>query len=195
MAPGRRIAVVGTSGSGKTTLARAIGAALAMPVIELDAINWQPGWRGLNAHDPELFKARVAEAIAPESWVCDGNYSAVRPLVLARMTDLVWLDYPRLTVMGRVIRRSFARALDGNEIWPGTGNVERFRDWLGAEHPIRWAWSTHAGRRKRYGELARSQPNDIAVHHLRRPADADALVAALAAGGRQQPLARDGQSR
>jgi len=34
-----RIAVVGTSGSGKTTLARALAAQLALPHIELDAVN------------------------------------------------------------------------------------------------------------------------------------------------------------
>ena len=183
MTGGRRIAVVGTSGSGKSTLARRIGAALGLPVVELDAINWQPGWRGLNAHDPELFKARVAEAISGKSWVSDGNYSDVRAMILARMTDLVWLDYARGVVMARVIRRSFARATSKREIWPGTGNVERFRDWLDPEHPIRWAWTTHAGRRRRYGDLARSQPAGVTVHHLRRSADADALVEALRTGG------------
>ena len=40
-----RIVVVGTSGAGKTTLARRIAALLMLPHIELDAINWQPGWR------------------------------------------------------------------------------------------------------------------------------------------------------
>ena len=130
MSPARRIAVFGTSGSGKSVLARRIGAALDLPVIELDAINWQPGWRGLNAHDPELFKARVAEAISGESWVTDGNYSEVRPMILARMTDMIWLDYARSLVMARVIRRSLARALSNREIWPGTGNKERFSNWL-----------------------------------------------------------------
>jgi adenylate kinase family enzyme len=179
MVEGRRIAVVGTSGSGKTTLARRIGTALGLPVIELDAINWQPGWRGLNEHDPELFKARVAEAVAAESWVCDGNYSGVRPLVIARATVFVWLDYSRFTVMSRVIRRSAARALSGRELWPGTGNRESIREWLSPEHPIRWAWSTHSGRRARYGEMAASLPATVAVHHLRRPRDADALVRGL----------------
>jgi hypothetical protein len=32
--------------------------------IELDAINWQSGWRDLTRHDPEEFVRRVAEAIA-----------------------------------------------------------------------------------------------------------------------------------
>jgi ABC-type phosphonate transport system ATPase subunit len=35
-----RIVVVGTSGSGKTTLAKALAAQLALPYIELDALNW-----------------------------------------------------------------------------------------------------------------------------------------------------------
>lgn len=181
MPGGRRIAVVGTSGSGKSTLAKRIGAALRLPVIELDAINWQPGWRGLNSHDPALFMARVADAIAVENWVTDGNYSEVRPMIVDRMTDLVWLDYSRAVVMTRVIRRSFARALSNREIWPGTGNVERFSGWLDPGHPIRWAWSSHAGRKVRYGELARSLPAGVALHHLRRPADADRLIARLGA--------------
>jgi adenylate kinase family enzyme len=179
----RRIAVVGTSGSGKSTLARRIGVALGLPVVELDAINWQPGWRGLNEHDPELFRARVAEAISGESWVTDGNYSDVRAMILARMTDLVWLDYSRAVVMARVIRRSFARATSHREIWPGTGNMERFSNWLDPEHPIRWAWSTHHKRRERYGALARSQPPGVIVHHLRHPRDADRLLERLRAAG------------
>ena len=48
-----RIAVVGTSGSGKTTLAKALAAQLALPYIELDALNWQAGWRDLSRNDPD----------------------------------------------------------------------------------------------------------------------------------------------
>jgi energy-coupling factor transporter ATP-binding protein EcfA2 len=47
-----RIVVVGTSGAGKTTLARRIAALLELPHIELDAINWQPGWRDLTRRGP-----------------------------------------------------------------------------------------------------------------------------------------------
>jgi adenylate kinase family enzyme len=48
-----RIVVVGTTGAGKTTLARGIAALLELPHIELDAINWQSGWRDLTRQDPE----------------------------------------------------------------------------------------------------------------------------------------------
>ena len=69
-----RIVVVGTSGAGKTTLARRIAALLKLPHIELDAINWQSGWRDLTRHDPEEFVRRVNEAIETKAWVVDGNY-------------------------------------------------------------------------------------------------------------------------
>jgi adenylate kinase family enzyme len=36
-----RISVVGRPGSGKSTLAERISLAFAIPLIELDAINWQ----------------------------------------------------------------------------------------------------------------------------------------------------------
>jgi adenylate kinase family enzyme len=68
-----RIVVVGTSGAGKTTLARRIASRLELPHIELDAINWQAGWRDLTRHDPQEFVRRVTEAIRGEAWVADGN--------------------------------------------------------------------------------------------------------------------------
>jgi len=106
-----RISVVGTSGSGKSTLARKIAGALDIPFIELDAINWQPGWRDLNTHDPGEFRRRVEVATQAQSWVVDGNYgTAVGAIIRARATHLVWLDYDRRIVMARVIRRSFTRA-------------------------------------------------------------------------------------
>src|SRR5689334_16352782 len=141
-----RIAVVGTSGSGKSTLAKRLAAALGIPYIEIDAINWQAGFRDLNTHDPEEFKRRIAAAVAADAWVTDGNYGAnAGPLILGRATHLVWLDYERPVVMRRVIWRSLVRAIDRKELWPGTGNRESFVQWFrDKDHPIRWAWRTHA---------------------------------------------------
>jgi len=97
----------GTSGAGKTTLARRIADRLLLPHIELDAVNWQSEWRDLTRYDPEEFARRVTEAIQAEAWVVDGNYSPV----WRRATHLLWLDYDRAVIMGRVISRSFLRAL------------------------------------------------------------------------------------
>ena len=173
-----RIAVVGTSGSGKTTLAKALAAQLAVPYIELDALNWQAGWRDLSRTDPDEFVRRVAVAIAADFWVLDGGYALVRDLVWGRATHLVWLDYERSIVMSRVIRRSIARAALRTEMW--AGNRERWRAMLRPSHPIRWAWSTWRRRRREYEErIGRSDYAHLAVLRLRRPREAEKLLRQL----------------
>jgi adenylate kinase family enzyme len=146
-----RIVVVGTSGSGKSTMAKALAKALAVPHVEMDAINWQAGWRDLAVHEPEEFFRRVAQAAAGEAWVIDGNYTKVRAALWPRATAFVWMDAGRWQVMRQVVWRSFRRAVTKTELWPGTGNKELFRRWLDPDHPIRWAWKNWPGNRARYG--------------------------------------------
>jgi adenylate kinase family enzyme len=177
-----RVAVFGTSGSGKSTLARRLAAALGIACIELDAINWQAGWHDLLTHDPEEFRRRAVAAVAGDAWVSDGNYGgAVGPSLLGRATHLIWLDYERPVVMRRVIWRSVVRALDRKELWPGTGNRERFAQWFtDKDHPFRWAWRTHASRRARYEALLREPANaHLVVLHLKHPREAKDAVRRL----------------
>lgn len=176
-----RVAVVGTSGSGKSTFARALAERISAPHIELDAINWQAGWRDLNTHDVAEFRRRVAAAVASDRWVSDGNYSKVRDLVLARATHLVWLDYPKPLTTWRVLRRSLSRALSKKELWPGTGNREEFRRWLDREHPIRWAWDTYHERRATYSALFEAaETAHLMKHRPRHPREAQPLLERLA---------------
>jgi adenylate kinase family enzyme len=173
-----RIVVVGTSGSGKTTLATAIANGLAIPHIELDALNWEAGWRSVIERDPEAFKCRVAQAVAAERWVCDGNYSLARGLVWGQATHLVWLDYERRVVMARVIRRSFIRALRRTELW--AGNQEEWRRMLRPSHPISWAWTTWRRKRETIGvALASADYAHLTTLRLRHPREAAAVVPEL----------------
>ncbi|MBV8936133.1 MAG: adenylate kinase [Alphaproteobacteria bacterium] len=174
-----RIVVIGTSGAGKTTLARRIASRLALPHIELDAINWQPGWRDLTRHDPEEFVGRVTEAIRAEAWVADGNYGLVRERLWQRATHLVWLDYERPVIMARVIFRTFLRAVLRTELW--AGNRERWRHMLRPSHPIRWAWSTWERRRREtLDRLAQPQCAHLTVIRLHHPGEARGVVELLA---------------
>lgn len=117
---GRCIAVIGNSGSGKSTLAHALSTQLGVKHIELDALNWGPGWRALHLEDPGRWARVVADAVAEGSWVTDGNYlKGALPCILPRASDVVWLDYSRAVIMTRVLRRSFMRALSQQELWPG----------------------------------------------------------------------------
>ena len=138
-----RAVVIGISGAGKSTFARRLAQGSGAPHVELDALHWDPGWTPAPA---PVFAGRVAEATAGPAWVVDGNYSAVRDLIWPRATHLVWLDYERLPIMARVVRRSVGRALSGRELW--NGNREDWRRWWHASHPIRWAWSQWQGRRQ-----------------------------------------------
>ena len=72
---GTRIHVIGNSTSGKSTLAARLAKALDATFVELDAINWQPGWVGLNATDPDELERRIREATRGERWVVAGSYT------------------------------------------------------------------------------------------------------------------------
>lgn len=178
-----RAAVIGSSGAGKTTFAATLARRLGVRHIDLDAITWQAGWVALHETDPDEFQRRCEDAMAADAWVSCGNYVR-RPNLLARVTHLVWLDYSRPVVMSRVIRRSFARAVSGEELWPGTGNREDFRRWFDKTHPIRWAWDTYDRRKAQYQALfADPEHARIEKHRPRRPREAQGVMEALCAGG------------
>jgi adenylate kinase family enzyme len=182
-----RVVVVGTSGSGKTTLAKALAAQLGLPYVELDALNWQAGWRDLVRNDPDEFVRRVALAVAADAWVVDGNYGLVREFVWRRATHLVWLDYDRAIVMYRVIRRSLVRAMLRTELW--AGNRERWLHMWRPSHPIRWAWSTWRRRRREYEErIGQRDYADLVVLRLRRPREAEKLIRQLMRGSGKPEL-------
>ncbi|MBO1075179.1 AAA family ATPase [Roseomonas marmotae] len=170
-----RIVVIGISGAGKTSLARQLAQEMQVPHIELDALYWEPGW---TAAAPAAFTARAESASAGPAWVADGNYRVVRPLLWARATHLVWLDYPRPLIMARVIRRSVARLLGRRELW--NGNRERWRNLLEPGHPIRWAWTQWRPWRQGVEvALAGGAYPHLAVLRLRHPRELPAARATL----------------
>ena len=157
--------------------------------IEMDALNWQAGWRDLSRSDPEEFVRRVTVAIAPDAWVLDSAYGLVRDLVWQRATHLIWLDYDRPIIMFRVIRRSLIRAALRTELW--AGNRERWSHMLRPSHPIRWAWSTGDRRRKDFEErIERQDYAHLVVLRLPRPREAEQLLRQLRnAAGAEKPSA------
>ena len=88
----RRIAVIGNGGGGKSTLARALGRHLAIPVHEVDEVQWLPGWR----RAPLDEVAHILEGWAAEdSWIIDGF--GPWPVIDRRMSradTIVYVDLP-----------------------------------------------------------------------------------------------------
>ncbi len=168
-----RVAVVSTGpGAGKTTLARRLAALVGAPHVELDALFWKVNW-GKSSLDE--FRARVADAVARERWVLDGNYGAARDLIWPRADTLVWLDYPLWLTFPRLLWRTLARWRDQTELWPGTGNRESLRlIFLSRESILLWALTTYRGRRRRFEEaLSLPAHSHLGVVRLRSPHEAE----------------------
>ncbi|MGH2454107.1 MAG: AAA family ATPase [bacterium] len=165
----RRIIVIGTTGSGKTAMARAIAERLAIPHVELDALNWGPDWTEVPR---EVFRQRVREAVAGTAWVVDGNYSKSRDIVWPRAETAVWLDFPLWVILWRLTRRTIARTLTREELW--SGNRERFRTALLSRNSLFvWALQTYQRRRRGYPELLHRQEHaHLTVVRLRALRDA-----------------------
>jgi adenylate kinase family enzyme len=149
---GQRLHVVGTTCSGKSTLAARLADALQVSVVELDALNWQPGWVALTETDPEAFETRLKEATAGDGWVVAGDYSGfTRRLCWPKLHTVVWLDLSLSLILWRVVSRSWRRWRSKELLW-GT-NRENFWThlmlWRGADSLLWWAWTTHEKKRRR----------------------------------------------
>ena len=169
----RRVAVVGTSCSGKTTFAATLAEQLQVPHIELDALHWRPGWVPAPR---EAFRQAVAEAIAADRWVSDGNYGVVRDLVWGRSTAVIWLDYPFATVLRRALYRTTRRVLLRERLY--SGNRETIgRAFLSRDSILWWVVTTWRRRRREYPMLFEQAAfAHLEVTALANPRDADSFL-------------------
>lgn len=134
----RRVLVAGTSGSGKTTTAVRLAALLDIRHTEIDALFHGPHWTPRQG-----FEADVDAFSSAPAWVTEWQYSSVRRLLAARADTLVWLHFPRSTVMRRVIRRTLRRRLRRQRLWNGNVEPPLWTFFTNRDHIVRWAWSTH----------------------------------------------------
>lgn len=128
----RQVLVIGSGGAGKSTVAAQIGERLGLPVINLDALYWQPGWVETPKDEWEQI---VQQLLQREAWVMDGNYGGTLDLRLGAADTVIFLDLPRLLCLWRIVKR---RAQ-----FHGQSRPDMARDCperLTAEF-IRWIWT------------------------------------------------------
>lgn len=70
---------------------------------------------------PEFVADGTALA-AGDVWITEWQYSALRPLLLERAEQLVWLDLPRWRVFAQLVARTVRRRLRRTVLW--NGNLE-----------------------------------------------------------------------
>jgi adenylate kinase family enzyme len=148
-----RVIVAGTSGAGKSTLAGRIGRTLGIAYTELDSLFHGPDWV-----PRETFEDDVDRFIAGPEWVCEWQYSAIRPRLAERADLVIWLDLPHRTVMRQVVVRTLRRRLRREVLWNGNTEGPLRTIFTEPDHIIRWAWKQHG----------RTTEKVLAVHE-RRP--------------------------
>jgi adenylate kinase family enzyme len=87
-----RVVVIGNAAGGKSTLARQMSIARSLPLVEIDKLLWQEGWR---LAPPEDYSAQHAAAVARDEWIIEGLGSqASIPARIARATEVLLIDLP-----------------------------------------------------------------------------------------------------
>lgn len=103
---GGKTAIIGYSGSGKSTLAKYLGKKYQIPVLHLDQVHWLPGWRERERLESAEIVGRFLDE--NESWIIDGNYSAMEyERRMAEADQIIFLKFNRFACLSRAFRRYF----------------------------------------------------------------------------------------
>ncbi len=186
MSIGHRIHVIGSSCSGKSSLAERLARSLAVPLVELDALNWEPNWVGLSTADPDEFERRLRAATAGDAWVVAGSYARFSERVFwPRLETVIWLDLPLPLLLVRALIRSWRRWRSRELLW-GT-NYERFWSqlmvWRKDESLLWWIATQHRRKRRAMIEcMAKPEWAHIRFDRLVSTAEIERFVAALQSG-------------
>ena len=157
----QRILVVGNGGSGKSTLAQGLSLRLKLPLVHLDRIFWQPGWKSIN---PENFDECLLEAINGESWIIDGNYTRTLEPRLSRSQAVIFLDMPRAVCLAGVLTRYFRfRGRGRPDMSPGCPEK------VDGEF-LRWVWNFNRNHRAAYLERFGSLDQPVVILRSRKAA-------------------------
>ena len=176
---GRKIAVYGNSGSGKITVGRELSRRLGVPYVELDSIfHYRPNWEDRETED---FREQVRRLLGqhPDGWVFDGNYGAVRELILPEADTAVWLKLPWILVYYRLATRTIGRSFRRAQLW--NGNEETLKQtFFSKDSMLLWGITSWKRSRLNTAEALRGAPKSAAIHVLRSPREVRAFLASVA---------------
>ena len=95
-----RITIIGNTSSGKSILAKKISEQLHIPYLQIDRYWLEAGGHKVKGSGPDkekiqvYVKEKVQKFIEQDSWVSDGWYSKIQPLIADRADTIVFLDIP-----------------------------------------------------------------------------------------------------
>jgi adenylate kinase family enzyme len=173
--PYKRIVVLGVTSSGKSTLAEILARRFDLSYVDLDALHWGPNWQEAPL---DIFRARVEKAIRADGWVIAGNYHIVRDLIWPKAEAAIWLDYPFLTVLWQLTRRTFLRWWTQELLW-GTNReplLKHFKLWS-QDSLFHWLFKTYWRRKREIPwVMALPEHQHLKVIHLKHPKETNAWL-------------------
>jgi adenylate kinase family enzyme len=149
-----RILIYGVTGSGKTHLAAMLSRKTGIAWHSVDDLTWMPNWTPVA---DEAQTAKIRDLCSEDRWILDTAYAKWIDSPLARVEMIVALDYPRWLSFGRLLKRTFARALDGRHVC--NGNRESLRLIFSKDSILLWHFKSFARKRRRIeGWIAEGRP-------------------------------------
>ncbi len=86
-----KVLVIGSPGAGKTTFAGKLRDKTGLPLYHLDSIWHLPDKTNVLR---EVFDARLAEILAADRWIIDGNFFRTLEIRMQACDTVFLLDYP-----------------------------------------------------------------------------------------------------
>ena len=98
----KKIMIIGCPGSGKTTFAEKLYQKLGLPLFYLDAIWHKPDRTHISR---EAYDVRLAEILALDAWIIDGNYSRTIETRMSACDTVILFDLPTDVCLNGAIAR------------------------------------------------------------------------------------------
>lgn len=127
------ILIIGCAGSGKTTLAKQLSKIYNIPAIHLDLYYWKENWVASTKQEMQQIVDQLLES--SQNWIMDGNYTSTIDQRINYATDIIFLDFSRISCMWSVLKRRIRYHNKVRDDMP-EGCVEKID-----KEFLRWIWN------------------------------------------------------